>query len=32
MPYAWARDIPVTIIVIAAFVFVIRRRMAKRTS
>ena len=32
MSYAWARDIPVTIIVIAAFVFVIRRRMAKRTS
>jgi apolipoprotein N-acyltransferase len=32
MSYAWARDIPVTIIVIAGFIFVIRRRTAKRTS
>jgi apolipoprotein N-acyltransferase len=30
--YAWARDIPVTIMVIAGFIFVIRRRTAKRTS
>jgi apolipoprotein N-acyltransferase len=32
MSYAWARDIPVTLIVVAAFIFVIRRRSAKRTS
>jgi apolipoprotein N-acyltransferase len=30
--YAWARDIPVTIFVIAGFIFVIRRRTAKRNS
>jgi apolipoprotein N-acyltransferase len=32
MSYAWARDVPVAIIVIAGFIFVIRRRTAKRTS
>jgi apolipoprotein N-acyltransferase len=32
MSYAWTRDIPVTIIVIAGFILVIRRRTAKRNS
>jgi apolipoprotein N-acyltransferase len=32
MSYARARDIPVAIMVIAGFIFVIRRRTAKRTS